>query len=1051
MRRLLVVLSVIALALGMLTPAAAADGFDRTAVAVPDRLADTRLDAPAQANFKLTDDLRAAVGTQRVIVRLAPEASVADVARAQGAFMARARTKAPNARVLATTRHVLNAVFMDVDAAALAALAADPAVERIARVADYELDLSETVPYIGATAVQGLGFDGAGVSVAVLDSGVDYYHANLGGSGDPDEYAADNHQIIEEGTFPTDKVVGGFDFVGPDWVGGDGSPPEAPDPDPIDGGGNAGHGTHVADIIAGVGGVAPGADIYAVKVCSSESNSCSGIALIQGMDFAVDPNGDGDTSDHVDIINMSLGSVYGQPFDDDLSAAVDAATGLGVLTVASAGNSADKPFVTGSPSATGTALSVAQTAVPSAVLPLLEALEPESIAGTYAAVFQPWSAPLTEVIEGPLVYGDGAGGNLDGCALFDADLSGKIVLIDRGTCFFSTKIQNVEAAGGLAGIIGLIAPGDPFAGGFGGGDFPGIPGFMISQADSNTLKSGLPDAVVRFDPAVGIPLIMHMVGSSSRGPQFGNQMLKPEIGAPGASISATAGTGTGVEPFGGTSGAAPMVSGSAALLLQAYPDRTPLEIKAVLMNNGETDIINDPLTGALAPVSRIGGGEVRVDRALASPAAAWDSARPAGAVSFGFHDITKSTQVLTRRVVVHNYSDQLRTYSITPTFRFAEDETGAVTVHTPNAIAVPPNSSRSFPVQLRINGALLPDNAMNSGSQGANGAALTAMEFDGYLILDDGDDPLHVAWHALPRKAADVRAAPRFLSQGDVSVNQLRNLGQGQAHNDVYSLLGVSPNIPEGDRGEQSPTPDLRAVGVQTFFVGEGFCTAFDPADPQYVLALAFNTWEREAHADAPAEMQAWLDTNQDGTEDFVVRTLDLAFPNLSDGRNVAWVVDLETGGASAFFFTEHNTLTGNYVALLCGSQLIRTDEEGNVTLPAPAIGEMVDARFVANDVYFGGPDDEIAGISFAPLGERYLPFNPDDGTLFPDLDLAAGESKTMYTADTGDIGSSEIGVLIFTNGDRGAGDRGAASHATEAIVLPDPEHRVEVLSILGG
>ena len=64
---------------------------------------------------------------------------------------------------------------------------------------------------------------------------------------------------------------------------------------------------------------------------------CSGVALIQGMDFAVDPDGDGNPSDHVDIINMSLGSNYVQPFDDDLVFAVDNASRLGVVTVASAG------------------------------------------------------------------------------------------------------------------------------------------------------------------------------------------------------------------------------------------------------------------------------------------------------------------------------------------------------------------------------------------------------------------------------------------------------------------------------------------------------------------------------------------------------------------------------------------------------------------------------------------------------------------------------------------------------------------------------------------
>ena len=90
------------------------------------------------------------------------------------------------------------------------------------------------------------------------------------------------------------------------------------------------------------------------------------------MDYALDPNGDGVTDDHVDVINMSLGSDYGQAFDDDLSLAVENATDVGVLTVSSAGNGSDKPYVSGTPAATPSALSVAQTAVPSAELALLE-------------------------------------------------------------------------------------------------------------------------------------------------------------------------------------------------------------------------------------------------------------------------------------------------------------------------------------------------------------------------------------------------------------------------------------------------------------------------------------------------------------------------------------------------------------------------------------------------------------------------------------------------------------------------------------------------------
>jgi minor extracellular serine protease Vpr len=365
------------------------------------------------------------------------------------------------------------------------------------------------VPYIGASAVQDFGFTGSGIKVAVLDSGIDYTHAALGGSGDPADYFNNDPTIIEPGTFPTAKVVGGYDFVGGEWPIG----PLLPDPDPIDDGPQAGHGTHVAHIIGGVGGVAPGVDLYAVKVCSSVSTSCSGIALIQGMEFAADPNGDGRLNDRVHIINMSLGASYGQPFDDDLSAAVDNATKLGILTVASAGNSSDKPYATGTPSAAASALSVAQTSVPSAFLPLMQILAPANIAGNFPAVFQPWSAPLTSVIEAPLQYGDGAGGNLLGCDPFaPGSLAGKIVLVDRGVCAFSIKVANIGAAGGLIGIIGLVAPGDPFEGGYGGGDVT-IPGYMISQALSNRLKSGLPNTVVRFDPNVGIPLIGTIVGS----------------------------------------------------------------------------------------------------------------------------------------------------------------------------------------------------------------------------------------------------------------------------------------------------------------------------------------------------------------------------------------------------------------------------------------------------------------------------------------------------------------------------------------------------------
>jgi subtilisin family serine protease len=914
-------------------------------------------------------------------------------------------------------------------------------VVRIAPVGNYELDLAETVPYIGSTAVQAKGVNGKGIKVAVLDSGIDYLHAALGGSGNPADFASNDPNVVERGTFPTAKVVAGYDFTGSIWPNG----PEAPDPDPLDDGSGGGHGTHVAHIIAGKGGVAPGASLYAVKVCSSVSSACSGVALIQGMDYSVDPNGDGKFNDRVDIINMSLGSNYGQPFDDDLAAAVDSATALGVLTVASAGNSSDKPYANGTPAAARSALSVAQTAVPSGFLPLMQIVAPANVVGNFPAVFQPWSAPLTAAIEAPVQYGNGANGNVDGCAAFaPGSLAGKIVLVNRGNCNFTLKVKNVADAGGLIGIIGLIAPGDPFEGGDGGDRPIAIPGYMVSQAVANRVRSGVPNTVVRFDPNVGIPLAGSMVGSSSRGPQHeSTTLIKPEIGAPGASVSAIAGTGTGEGPFGGTSGAAPMVAGAAALVFQAYGGTrapsigtppgnaighglSPLEVKALLMNNGYTDVINDPLTGALAPITRIGGGEVRVDRALAAPTAAWDRDVPSGALSFGFIDVADETVTLTKTVEIRNLDNKNRTYTVKPTFRFADDvANGAVTVSAPATVQVKPGQGKltSFEVKLTIDGTKLRGNFMNSGSAGADPATLTTNEYDGYVVLDDGKHPIHLAWHVLPRKAARVTPSTTAIVPGSFpQVIGLSNTGVGTAQNDAYALLAVSPNLPEGGLGAQSPTPDIRAVGINTYPVPAGFCSA----SPSFLWAFAVNTWERQEHL-LPVSHQIYLDTNRDGTDDFVVLNRDASgLGTISDGRQLAWVVNLATGAASAFFFAEHSTNTGNTVLLICGEQIGMN--------AANLLSTNVNMAVVAQDFYFGGPGDVIEGLTVTPLGER---FYGEASDVAGNTSNPAGLAVYDFGAFPGN--TPERGLMLITNGDRGAGNRGGATKATEAPLFTAP------------
>lgn len=320
---------------------------------------------------------------ERVALRTAVE-------NEQAAFMQRTAT---SSKEITCVQTVLNGVFLDIDASEAATLAQDQDVVSIQLVRDYIMELSETVPYIGAAIVQQEGYDGSGVRMAVLDSGIDYTHAAFGGEGTIEAYNASyTDPTSRDGLFPTAKVIEGFDFIGEVWPEG----PLIPDDDPID---IQGHGTAVASIAGGLNGVAPGVSLYAVKVCSAISGSCSGIGIIQGLEYASDPNGDGDTSDAVDICQMSIGAAFGEPFDDPVSQAVNALVELGVLVVASAGNSGDKPYITSTSAAASGSFSVANTRLPSAGLQILTIDNDD-----FAAIFFPWSAPLESVIMGPGMF-----------------------------------------------------------------------------------------------------------------------------------------------------------------------------------------------------------------------------------------------------------------------------------------------------------------------------------------------------------------------------------------------------------------------------------------------------------------------------------------------------------------------------------------------------------------------------------------------------------------------------------------------------------------------
>jgi minor extracellular serine protease Vpr len=443
------------------------------------------------------------------------------------------------------------------------------------------------------------------------------------------------------------------------------------------------------------------------------------------------------------------------------------------------------------------------------------------------------------------------------------------------------------------------------------------------------------------------------------------------------------------------------------------------------MNNAYTDVINNPLTGELAPITRIGGGEVRVDWAVDAPAAAWDDARPQGALSFGFVDVA-DTVTITRTVRVRNYSNQRITYDVKPTFRFANDQAnGAVTVSAPSTVTVGPGRGTDtlFDVSITIDGSKLRGNFMNSGSAGADPATLTTNEYDGYLVLDDGQHPLNLAWHVLPRKAARVTPSTTAIVPGSFpQVIGLTNSGVGTAQNDAYALLATSPQLVPGGRGQQSPTPDIRAVGINTFPVSAGFCSA----NPSFIWAFAVNTWERQQHL-LPVSHQVYLDTDRDGVDDYVVLNRDASgLGTITDGRQLSWVLNLRTGASSAFFFAEHSTNTGNTVLLICGEQIGMN--------AANLLATNVNMAVLAQDFYFGGPGDLVEGLTVTPLGERFYG-EPND--VPGNTSNSAGLAVYDFGAFPGN--SPELGLLLITNGDRGAGARGGATQDTEAVLFQTP------------
>ncbi len=331
---------------------------------------------------------------------------------------------------------------------------------------------------------------------------------------------------------------------------------------------------------------------------------------------------------------------------------------------------------------------------------------------------------------------------------------------------------------------------------------------------------------------------------------------------------------------------------------------------------------------------------------------------------------------------------------------------------------------------MKINPAKLAGWTLNSGSQGANGDTLTANEFDGYIWMDDlgttADNAamLHMPWHVLPRLSGRVEVSDKNVApNGTVSVT---NNGAGPAYIDTYSLLATSGNLPESVWGANKAIVDLKHVGVATYPVPAGYCSA----NPSFVMALQITTWERQAHANAPAEFDVYFDTNRDGTPDFVAYTFDLSNSTTFDGRSATHVVNLSNNTGSVYFYTDHATNSVNTTLLFCGEQ---------IDMNAANFGQMMDVGVYAFDWYNSGAlTDSVEGLTFAPLGERYV---AQFGSIYFSTDLAPYGGTPLTLLDMGAAGTNpaELGLLLINTATRGSVKSGAAIkyEATPLFIKP--------------